>query len=292
MRVPAAMCGVIGLKVTHGRVPLTGVYPLVPSLDTVGPIAGNVTDLAAAYLAMAGDDPDDPWSQPEPVDEPAYDVDVARLRVGIVEQWFTPRHSQAVDRGVRHFIAQLGSLGADITELDTPALLENPSAAKSFGPEVMMIHGARLSREPDRYGPETRRRIEDAAQGTADDLAEAIRWRAAANAAISRVFASGIDVVVAPTVGAMHKRIGNDDIDVDGECLFHRPLLSSFTAPINQIGLPAISAPAADTGAPGVSVQLIGARWSEAELLSVAAQLEASGAIGVQTPPVSFAESP
>ncbi|MDX1450731.1 MAG: amidase, partial [Acidimicrobiia bacterium] len=67
VRVPGALCGVFGLKVTHGRIPLTGVFPLAPSLDTVGPLAATVDDLAEAYRAMAGYDADDPWSAPHPV---------------------------------------------------------------------------------------------------------------------------------------------------------------------------------------------------------------------------------
>jgi len=82
VRVPAALCGVFGLKVTHGRVSLAGVYPLAPSLDTVGPMAANVADLTAAYLAMAGDDPSDTWSQTKPVEAPPSDIDPTKLRLG------------------------------------------------------------------------------------------------------------------------------------------------------------------------------------------------------------------
>jgi Asp-tRNA(Asn)/Glu-tRNA(Gln) amidotransferase A subunit family amidase len=70
IRVPAALCGVVGLKVTHGRVPLTGTTPLAPSLDTVGPLARSVADVSAIYLAIAGDDAADPWSAPVRVDRP------------------------------------------------------------------------------------------------------------------------------------------------------------------------------------------------------------------------------
>ena len=104
VRVPAALCGVFGLKVTHGRVPVTGVYPLVPSLDTVGPLAGTVPDLTATYLAIAGDDPSDPWSQPVPVDVVPTDVDPSTLRFGVVKQWMDPRHTREVARGISSFI--------------------------------------------------------------------------------------------------------------------------------------------------------------------------------------------
>jgi len=71
VRVPAALCGVVGLKVTHGRVPLRGVFPLGPSIDTVGPIGRSVVDIARLYETIAGFDPGDPWSAPRPVVPPA-----------------------------------------------------------------------------------------------------------------------------------------------------------------------------------------------------------------------------
>ena len=65
VRVPAAMCGIFGLKVTHGRIPISGVFPLAESLDTIGPLATSADDLALAYEVMAGFDAGDPWSVPE-----------------------------------------------------------------------------------------------------------------------------------------------------------------------------------------------------------------------------------
>ena len=87
VRVPAALCGCMGLKVTHGRVPLTGVFPLASSLDTVGPIATTVADLAAVYAVIAGDDPDDPWSSPRPVTIPNGPATLSGLRVGVPHPW-------------------------------------------------------------------------------------------------------------------------------------------------------------------------------------------------------------
>ncbi|MDH5295486.1 MAG: amidase, partial [Acidimicrobiia bacterium] len=88
VRVPAALCGIYGLKVTHGRIPLTGVFPLAASLDTVGPLAATVGDLALAYQAMAGHDPSDRWSAVQPVVTPGgARPDLGGLRVGIPAAW-------------------------------------------------------------------------------------------------------------------------------------------------------------------------------------------------------------
>jgi aspartyl-tRNA(Asn)/glutamyl-tRNA(Gln) amidotransferase subunit A len=279
---------VFGLKVTHGRVPVTGVYPLVPSLDTVGPIAATVSDLAAAYLAIAGDDPADPWSQPMPVDSVPTETDPSVLRFGVVTQWLSPPHTTQVAEGIDRFLTNATALGIDIVEVDEPGLIEGPSAAAAFGPEVMAVHGERFTATPEGYGPQTRIRIRDAAQGTAEDLMAAMAWRSAATATIARIFASGIDALIAPTVGGMRKMIGDQDMDLDGQSVFHRKLLASFTAPINQIGAPSIAAPVAGTGGPPVSVQLIGPRWGESILLGVAAALETADVLGVSPPPVFF----
>jgi len=285
VRVPAALCGVFGLKVTHGRVPVTGVYPLVPSLDTVGPIASTVPDLAAAYLAMAGDDPADPWSQSVPVDPVPGEIDPSGLRFGVVTQWLNPPHTTQVAEGIERFLSSATALGIDIVEVDEPRLLEDPSAAAAYGPEVTAIHGERFAANPDGYGPQIRTRIGDAARGTAANLLAATVWRSGAKAVLGRLFQSGIHVLIAPTVGGMRKIIGNDGMDLDGENVFHRVLLASFTAPINQIGAPSIAAPVAGTGDPPVSVQLVGPLWAESKLLAIGATLEAAGAIASKRPP-------
>ncbi|MGI9585904.1 MAG: amidase [Acidimicrobiia bacterium] len=288
VRVPAALCGVVGLKVTHGRIPLTGVFPLAPSLDTVGPIAANIDDLTVSYLAMAGDDPSDPWSKVVDVEEPNPNFDIRNLTVAIVNQWSDQRQEQLVADGVAASIERLAALGATIVEIDEPKLGSNEASARAFGAEVNMIHGENLANNPSRYGADIRKRIEEAAKVTAADLAEALRWRSGARAALDRLFSTDVDIVVAPTVGAMHKTIGEDNIDVDGDSLFHRPLLSSFTAPINQLGLPAVAAPAADSGSPGVSIQLVGQPWGEARLLAIAAAMEREGVIATDIPPIFF----
>jgi Asp-tRNA(Asn)/Glu-tRNA(Gln) amidotransferase A subunit family amidase len=88
----------------------------------------------------------------------------------------------------------------------------------------------------------------------------------------------------------MHMVIGEEDMDVDGERIFHRKLLATFTSPINQIGVPAISAPIRGTGQPPVSVQLVGPMWGESCLLAVASSLETGGVFSVERPPNYFSK--
>lgn len=288
VRVPAALCGVFGLKVTHGRVPLTGVYPLAESLDTVGPMAGNAEDLAAAYLVMAGDDPRDPWSQPVAVDPVPRDVDLASIRFGVLDQWNTPPHTRAVASGMATFVEAVARLGVGIVDIDEPELQPDPSTEWAVGSEIMSVHSERFAESPEAYGPAISERLADAAGGTAEDVLAAAAWRSRARAIMARLNDSGVDVLLAPTVGGMTKVIGDDDMDLDGTNVTHRSLLAAFTAPINQIGVPSLVAPITGTGTPPVSVQLIGPMWGESRLLAIAGALETAGVFTADRPPNYF----
>ena len=285
VRVPAAMCGVMGLKVTHGRISLAGVYPLVSSLDTVGPIARTMEDLAIAYRAMAGDDPDDPWSQPRPID-PLRSRRPDGLRLAMVRQWRTPPIDRIVRDGLDHFVAAARDVGVEVEDVDAPGLAPIAELSTAIGPEVMSVHGERFARHRDRYGPDVAERIEGVRHGTVDDVLAAERWGAAARATLERIVASGFDAVIAPTVGVMRKEIGTDDVDVDGSRVQHREAMARFTAPINRMRVPALAAPVAGTPPPGVSIQIVGPMWSESDLLAIGSALEGAGVLEAQRPPV------
>ena len=285
VRVPAAMCGVMGLKVTHGRISLAGVYPLAASIDTVGPIARTVEDLALAYRAMAGDDPDDPWSQPRPVD-PVRNRPAHGLRLAMVRQWRTPPTEAAVTDGIEHFVAAARNCGVEVEEVDAPALTPIAALTSAIGPEVMSVHGERFARHRDRYGPDVAERIDGVRHGTANDVLAAERWGSAARATLDRIVASGFDAVLSPTVGVLRKVIGEDDVAVDDLRVPHREAMARFTSPINRMRVPALSAPVADTPDPGVSIQIVGPMWSESNLLSIGGSLEAAGVLEARRPPV------
>lgn len=287
VRVPAAMCGVMGLKVTHGRISLHGVHPLAESLDTVGPIARTVDDLELAYRAMAGDDPEDPWSRPHPV-EPAGAARPDGLRLAIVSQWCAAPTERAVRDGLARFADRCADLGIDVQEVDVPALAPIPELARAIGPEVMAVHGKRFAHHRDRYGPDVAARIDAISDATSADLLAAERWGSAARAALDRLVLDGFAAAVSPTVGVLRKTIGNDTVDVDGRRVPHRESMAAFTAPINRMRVPAIAAPVAGTPDPGVSVQLVGPMWAEGDLLGIARLLERSGVIEVRRPPVFF----
>lgn len=288
VRVPAAMCGIFGLKVTHGRVPLTGVYPLVASLDTVGPLARTVDDVTLGYLAMAGPDAADGWSRIREVVAPRKHTD-ATFTIGVVEQWANLGPiSQDTRDAIDRFLEDVSRLGIKVETVSDATLAPPRRLANASGPEILGVHARRFTDHRERYGQDLQKRLDECANGTAADLVEAVAWAAAARNTVDRLASKGIDLLVAPTVGGNRKVIGTDDMQIDSGTFFHRQLLASFTAPINRIGLPSLAAPiATETGLP-FSVQLIAPKWQEHIILEAAGHLESAGLLRSGSPPATF----
>lgn len=286
IRVPAALCGVVGLKVTHGRVPIAGVFPLAPSLDTVGPIARTVADVAALYQVIAGDDPLDAWSSARDVD-PVGERRLVGLRIGVPRPWVDDPLDPVVAAGFSGALDALRNEGAEVFDLDIPQLSPPGMIEASVYFEVASIHRRMWAAKPDGYGPSVRPRLERAFAITGDEYLAALEWRAATRAAAERAFRR-CDVLVTPTVGALRKMIGIDEVEIEGERFHYRTPLSRFTALVNHVGLPALAVPLAAEAIPPPSMQLIGPAWSEADLLAVATAMEAAGIVGYATPPQWF----
>jgi aspartyl-tRNA(Asn)/glutamyl-tRNA(Gln) amidotransferase subunit A len=281
VRVPAALCGVFGLKVTHGRVPLTGVFPLAASLDTVGPIAGSVADLALAYTVMAGHDPADPWSVDRPVVRPgAPRPDLRALRVGIPVEWLD--RAPVTDEVAEAFaatVARLQALGASVVEIRDEGLAPPGMIQQLAAGEAGAVHRAWWG-EGKPYGPEVGGRIERAVAVTLDEYVAAQAWRAGVRQRAAAAFA-GCDVIATPATGATRKPIGVDTIDTPDGTQHYRSVLSWFTGLVNSMGCPALVGPTAGSAAPPPpALQLVAPWWEEHRLLELAATLESEGVLG------------
>ena len=275
VRVPAALCGVVGLKVTHGRVPLDGVTPLAPSLDTVGPLARSVADLAVLYGVMAGDD------------RGVTTADLAALRVAVPEQWSGGVLDRATSAAFAGVLERIAAAGATVERVDEPALAVTDVAAAAVSVEITAVHRQRFAGDPDRYGVEVAERLRGAAAVPAGYAEDVLAWDAGARAALERLFAR-FDVVATPTVGATRKTIGEPEMDIDGKAVFHRTVLSQYTWPVNRTGNPALALPIPASGAPPASLQLVGPWLGEADLLGIGMALEETGLIRVEQPPKYF----
>ncbi|MCB2222584.1 MAG: amidase [Actinobacteria bacterium] len=283
VRVPAALCGIAGLKVTHGRVPLHGVFPLAPSIDTVGPLARTIGDLALLYRVMAGDDARDPWSVPRPVAVPSEPRPLAGLRVGVPSEWVDTALDADTGAGFGAALEAAAAAGAVVEEVSAPMLHPGPEITASFRPEVARVHRGWFARHPDRYGPDVAERMAPLFEADPDGYQDALAWRAALRGAFGRLL-NRYDVLATPTVAARRKRIGEEHAESRAGPVPYRGAFSRFTALVNHASLPAIALPLASAGTPPPSLQLIGPAWGEDLLLAAGMALEGAGIVGSRPP--------
>jgi aspartyl-tRNA(Asn)/glutamyl-tRNA(Gln) amidotransferase subunit A len=294
VRIPAAWCGVFGLKTTFGRIGRTGICPLADGLDTVGFLADSVPLLHAALGATAGADPADDATAGTPAlpDRPwAADVP-AGLRfaapAGLGPAHPDPDRAAALAR----VTAALERLGAarvdDVAVPDGDALFGTFSTVQLF--EAHRVHAEQLGTWPrlaDRYGPDVRRRLELAAEVGRPAYLAARQQQAAARAALLGALERA-DILVSLVGSTGPSRTDDPDhvLTRSGERLTLRQAVMPTTVPQNLAGLPSVTVPAGpdDDGLP-IGVQLTGAPWSEPLLLAVAGALEAGGTVRFERAP-------
>lgn len=269
VRVPAALCGTFGLKVTYGRISLNGVFPLVPSIDTVGPLADSPEHLDLAYRVMSGDD------APEPEPRP--------LRLGVPQPWYDEAPmAEDVSAAFGAAIAALREMGHQVHTIEMTEAVPSQRIWNAIAEEVREVHRPFRERgEP--YGEDVAQRLDDAEKVNTEEAAEARAWRQRLRDQFADAFAT-VDFLITPTVPVRRKVIGEERL----QGRHYRAVLSYFTALVNHSLHPAIALPLAGSGAPPASLQVIGPRHSEAALLAFARRLEADGISRFTTPPGEY----
>lgn len=276
VRVPAALCGIVGLKVTHGRGSLRGVYPLAGGLDTVGPLAASVADIEAAYRLIAPFDSADPHSVDAPVDGIATPAELPSLRLAVPHPWVDTGYEARIEAAFESLLTSLQAGGVTVEHVPVPETAPPGQGLASAYYEVAPIHRARFEADPDAYGPDLQIRLRDALAVTRDEYEAALEWRARLRDGMLRHLDS-FDAILTPTTAAVSKVIGKEEILLTTGPAHYRAPLSHFSAPVNNAGLPALSLPVRDTGTPPLSLQLVGRPWSEQQLLGIGKALENSG---------------
>jgi aspartyl-tRNA(Asn)/glutamyl-tRNA(Gln) amidotransferase subunit A len=278
IRVPAAFCGVFGLKPTYGRVSRVGVALFAASLDHVGPLARSVADLAAAYDAIQGPDPADPVCSEAPAVPCALHVgrEIDGLRIAVAGGHFA-RH--ATDEPLAA-VARVARALRVTQEVELP----EPHRARAAAMLITASEGANLhlgdlrTRAKD-FDPLTRDRFLAGALLPASLYAQAQRFRAWYRARVAELF-QDVDVLLAPTTPWVAPPVGAPRLaTVAGEEVVARSHSGVFTQPLSFIGLPVISVPLTAPGALPLGVQLVAAPFREAALFRVAARLEADGVV-------------
>ena len=273
IRIPAAFCGLAGLKPTYGRVSRRGVSPLAFSLDHIGPMTWTVEDNALMLAAMAGHDPADPASADRPVDDYAAAIgrSVKGLRVGLIDAFhgdpvFDPEGIAAFDAAA----SVLRAAGATVAPVAASALQDYVACNRVILlSEAYAVHEADLAARPDRYGPYLRARILPGALLSAADYVQALRRRRELCAEMAGIL-DRVDVLL--VIGAVGPAPRIEA--VRPEALLTGP--PSVTSPFNVTGLPALSVCAGFTtaGLP-LSVQVVGRPFDEATVYSVGHVIEA-----------------
>lgn len=202
IRMPAALCGIAGLKPTYGRVSRAGVLDLSWSCDHVGPMTRRVSDAAHMMTALAGHDPADPASSHEPVPNfpDALGAGLEGVRVGVPRDYFFDDVDPEIEAAVRTAITLMGSNGATAIDVDMPWV----SAGRSINlgvilPEALSVHERWLQERRDDYGPMVRAWLESGLGISAIDYIRAQRARRGFNERMAEVM-RGVDVLVTPTV--------------------------------------------------------------------------------------------
>ncbi len=271
IRMPAAACGLVGLKPTYGRVSLRGVLPLAASRDHIGPMARTVTDAALLMNALAWYDQDDPYSRDAPIDDYAASLDdgVRGMRVAAFsDDGRDPVPSDILD-GFQAGLRTLEAAGAEIVPVDLADLMARLETDDIFAPEMYSHYARLLEERPGDLSGGVRQTLEQGRDTSGARVIEAIRDRDAILHQIDRRL-SRFDLAVSPTLGVQLPPAGE----------LCEPLLR-FTRTWDHNGWPAISVPVGLSSVTGMPIgfQIIGRPWSEARLLQAARVIEREHAL-------------
>lgn len=289
IRIPSALCGIAGLKPTFGRVSRHGVFPLAHSLDTVGPMARCVRDLALVMNVTAGYDARDPSCANRPDEDftALLGQSIAGLRIGVPQEHFYDVIDPEVRAAIQSAADVLQELGADVEECSIPALNDSLSISGAILlPEAGEVHRENLRLRPNDIGDDVRARLEDGALTPAIAYIKAQRARAEYNRRIAEAMRK-YDILLAPSAAAGAPKIEDDMVDVGGVSVSKLALLSRLTRPFNIGGVPAASVPCGFTseGLP-IGLQLAGRPLEDARVLQVADAYEQATDWHTRRPPV------
>jgi aspartyl-tRNA(Asn)/glutamyl-tRNA(Gln) amidotransferase subunit A len=280
IRVPASLCGVFGLKPTYGRLPRSGTFPFVNSFDHVGPFGSSVSDLALAYDAMQGPDPEDPACAQRAVEPVARAALAPGIRIGILGGWFHEWADPAARRAVQLAAAALGA--TEWAELKG-AEVARSAAYIITGAEGGALHRPRLIEQYEEFGPASRTRLVAGSLIPASWVVQAQRIRREFYREALELF-KRFDLLLAAAAPVVAPRVGQEMLQINDRSIPTKAGLGVLTQPISCIGLPVCTAPIWPGGdVPGrerelpLGVQLIGAPWREDLCLGAARRLEQDG---------------
>jgi aspartyl-tRNA(Asn)/glutamyl-tRNA(Gln) amidotransferase subunit A len=274
IRIPAALCSLVGLKPTYGLVSVSGVIPLAPSLDHAGPLARSVVDASILLQAIAGKYPADT----EPPDfRKLRRTRPRRFRLGWPREYFFERIDPEVQHAIDAARKVFQQIGARIQEVSFPHLADSQEPATNIAlAEATHYHqsqGFYPARMAD-YGSDVSGRLEMGAQVRAVHYLRGCEVKREVEQDFDSAF-KRVDAILAPAAPIAAPRIGDNELIIAGEKETVRSALVRLNRPVNLTGHPAIAIPCGFTqeGLP-IGLQLIGPKWGETTLLAIAFAFE------------------
>ncbi|HJX44673.1 MAG TPA: amidase [Geodermatophilus sp.] len=290
IRIPASVCGTVGLKPTFGRVSRSGITSLCWSLDHAGPLTRTVRDAALTLQAIAGFDARDPGSAREPVPDFTADLDagVRGLTLGVPVNYFFDDVDPEVEAAVREGIAVLEAQGATLREVEIP--YADQMMAVEFGvlvPEASAYHQEMLRESGERYTDDVRVFLDVGETILATQYIKALRVRTLVQQAFRRAF-EGLDALVCPTLPAAAAEVGQTTFTFPGGK--EKAVIDAWvghSAPGNITGLPALTVPCGSTSAGlPIGLQVIGRPFDEVGVLRVGQAHESATDWSTRRPPL------
>ena len=274
IRIPASLCGTVGLKATYGRVSKSGVITHSWSLDHAGPLSKTVTDAALLLNVLAGYDPKDPSSSTAPVPDYTKTLrdSIRDLKIGVCRNHFFDRNNDDVHRAVEGAVDELSRIAAGVVELNLPNLRYGLGAI--FAIELASsscYHEKNLERGLQRYyQPDVRTLVELGKFVTATDYLKAEQYRRVLMSDLRKVFES-VDVLVTPTTPITAWTLDQSTVTIGGEDESVLAASWRLTYPFNLTGLPAISIPCGfDSRNVPIGLQIAGKPFAEETVLRAA----------------------
>ena len=264
IRIPAAACGIVGLKPTLGEISTDGVVPLSTTFDHLGPFATTAADAAIVYRAMCG------------ADLAVAIAPATQLRLAIPRGYLTDLLDAEIRARFDEVVGVLRNSGIAVTEIDVPHAAMAPAVyIHIHSSEGATYHAGTLDSHGDRYTPVVRRRLEIGRYVLAQDYVRAMEGRARLTREVDAAVA-GVHAIALPALPIPAPPIGAESVVIEGKEEPVRALMLRLTQLFNVTGHPAISLPCgAVSGGLPVGLQLVGHRHHTERLLSAASSVEA-----------------
>jgi len=276
VRIPAALCGIIGFKPTYGRVSRLGVIPLAASLDTVGVLAESPWDASALLQAITGHDRSDITTVDEPV--PNYLESLSApfpgARIGVVWPYFHDGIDPLVEENFQRFASNLGDMGCTIGEADLGPVQEVYDKWLVIRrAEATAFHQRWLDTVPELYGADVRKLLELGKDILAVDYVNAINSRPSVIERFSQAM-DKFDFLIAPTTSIPAPKIGQNATTIHGKEISVYSALNRLTLPFNYVGFPVVTIPSGLVNGLPLGVQVIGKLFEETAVLRLARAYE------------------